>query len=210
MFYESAEGGAGVLHRLVNEPTALAAVARAALDLCHYDPDTGIERPDAFRGERCEAACYNCLMSYRNQLDHQLLDRALALPLLRSLAGATVASGPAERGRAEHLEQLLRLAESGLEREWLAFIDAGRFRLPSRAGVLLEEAHSRPDFVYDDEMAEVYVDGSHHDYPERHRRDGASSAAVRDLGYTVIRFGHADDWAKIVHTYKWVFGEGDR
>jgi hypothetical protein len=208
MFYESAEGGAGVLHRLVQEPTALADVARAALELCHYDPDTGLERPDVFRGERCEAACYDCLMSYRNQLDHQLLDRALVLPLLRRLAEAAVTSAPGELGREAHGEQLDRLAESGLEREWLAFIEAGGFRQPSRAGVLVGEARSRPDFVYDDEMAVVYIDGSHHDYPERQRRDEAANVSVRDLGYTVIRFGHADDWAKIIDTYRWVFGEG--
>ncbi len=41
---EAAEGGAGVLSRLVEEPDALARVARRALEIIHYDPDTG-DRP---------------------------------------------------------------------------------------------------------------------------------------------------------------------
>src|SRR5690606_20239452 len=75
---ESAEGGAGVLRQLVSSPGALAEVAREALRICHFDPETGEDlggRPGA--KEPCEAACYDCLMSYYNQMDHRLLDRKL-------------------------------------------------------------------------------------------------------------------------------------
>ena len=81
LFYEAAEGGAGVLNRIAGEPETLAAVARVALSIMHFDvlepaplpSDTG-DLSDV-QGTSCVAACYRCLMSYYNQPDHELLDR---------------------------------------------------------------------------------------------------------------------------------------
>jgi hypothetical protein len=76
LFYESAEGGAGVLRRLLESPQAFAEVAQEALRLCHFDPTTGEDLRRAPNAkEDCEAACYDCLMSYFNKSDHRRLDR---------------------------------------------------------------------------------------------------------------------------------------
>ena len=78
LFYEAAEGGAGVLRRLLDDPAAMSRVARRALEVCHYDPETAEDREKSSgREDHCEAACYDCLMSYGNQLDHEILDRQL-------------------------------------------------------------------------------------------------------------------------------------
>ena len=83
LLYESAEGGAGVLRQLVDDPPAFSRVAREALQLCHFDPDTGADRRRAPSSrEDCEAACYDCLMSYSNQREHDLLDRQKIRELL--------------------------------------------------------------------------------------------------------------------------------
>lgn len=73
LFYEAAEGGAGVLNRLVADQDAMARIARHALRIMHFDlSDEGIEnRSDA----RCVAGCYRCLLSYFNQPDHEQIDR---------------------------------------------------------------------------------------------------------------------------------------
>ncbi|MGH9388041.1 MAG: Zn-binding domain-containing protein, partial [Vicinamibacteria bacterium] len=67
LFYESSEGGAGVLKRLTADSRALAEVARKALELCHFDPEAGqdVRKPEG-SSDPCEAACYFCLMSYGN------------------------------------------------------------------------------------------------------------------------------------------------
>jgi hypothetical protein len=44
LLYESAEGGAGVLRRLLDDPDAFGQIGRTALEVCHFDPDTGEDR----------------------------------------------------------------------------------------------------------------------------------------------------------------------
>jgi hypothetical protein len=80
--------------------------------------------------------------------------------------------------------------------------------LPDRAQVYFEAAGAKPDFVYDDACAVVFIDGPHHDPADRQERDRQIDAAFRDLGYKPLRFGHRDDWAQLVDTYRSVFGEG--
>jgi very-short-patch-repair endonuclease len=209
LIYESAEGGAGVLRRLVEDAHALGGVAREALRICHYDPETGADLRRAPRArEDCEAACYDCLMSYTNQPDHSLLDRRAILPILRELTEAHVASAPVAAPRSDHLERLIRLAASDLERDWLRFLETRDRRLPTGAQELIARAETRPDFVYADQHTVIYIDGPVHEYPERHRRDVELSERLEDLGFTVIRFGRPDDWAATIDCYPNIFGAG--
>jgi hypothetical protein len=100
-----------------------------------------------------------------------------------------------------------RQAGSSLEKKWLAFIEDHGYRLPSHAQRLFAEAGTRPDFFYGDGYeAAIYIDGPHHDDPERRARDAAKVEAMEDLGYVVIRFGHTQDWEEIVRNYPYVFG----
>lgn len=93
LLYEAAEGGAGVLTRLVSDPESIAAVAREALKIMHFEldvnnlPDDAKELVDE-NGTDCVAGCYKCLMSYFNQMDHELIDRRdiLAKSVLLKLA----------------------------------------------------------------------------------------------------------------------------
>src|SRR5690606_30330865 len=83
LFYESAEGGAGVLTRLATEPDALARVASDALSIMHFQrPASGVWELDSLEHALdadghpvCEAGCYKCLLSYYNQPDHLNIDR---------------------------------------------------------------------------------------------------------------------------------------
>ncbi|MGA2261930.1 MAG: DUF559 domain-containing protein, partial [Acidobacteriota bacterium] len=156
--------------------------------------------------EDCEAACYDCLMSYVNQLDHALLDRHAAKELLMALSTASVEASPAEAPRAAHLEQLERKADSGLERDWLDHLERNQLRLPSDGQVYIEACRTRPDFVYGQFQIVVYIDGPHHEYPERHSRDQAQTDALEDLGYTVIRFAAKEDWDAKIAQYPHIFG----
>ena len=67
-----------MLTRLANDPSAIARIARKALEVCHYTSKSGdwtgfsdLENQD----DECEAGCYRCLLSYYNQPDHPQIDR---------------------------------------------------------------------------------------------------------------------------------------
>ena len=79
--FEATEGGAGVLGRLVREPHAFREVARTALEVMHYENvAAAVDQQDANLLTKndetgCIKGCYRCLLSYYNQMDHELIDR---------------------------------------------------------------------------------------------------------------------------------------
>ena len=210
LFYESSEGGAGVLQRLQSEAGALRRVARRALEICHFDPDTGADLKHAPRTkEECSTACYDCLMTYANQPDHLRLNRHSIRDLLLDLAKADVSPSPSDAPRSAHLQSLLERCESGLEKEWLLFLEARNLTLPSHGQHVpsaIDGCFTRPDFVYGPHSTVVYVDGPHHEFPTRQARDREQSSCVEDCGWSVIRFGAKDDWEAIVRRFPSVFG----
>ena len=208
LFYEAAEGGAGVLRQLVEDPSAWKRIARKALALCHFDPNTGADLGKAEHAEeRCQAACYDCMLSYFNQTDHESLDRYVLKDLLQQIMTGTMEPSPVEISRGEHLAELKRLCDSSLERQFLDFLNQHSLRLPERAQYYYEQFGTRPDFSYTGENpAFIYVDGPPHDYPDRQARDTAQTAALTAEGITVIRFHHAEDRISVVSRFPSVFG----
>lgn len=202
LFYEAAEGGAGVLRQLVDDPGAIPALARRALEICHFDPDT----LDDLKADTCGKACYECLLDYGNQPDHMLLDRHAIRNFLAVLArsGARPAGGPGSR--TDRLAALRQACDSKLELRWLDRLDALGLRLPSDAQLLIEACSTRPDFFYRDYNAAIYIDGPPHDGEDRRRDDDAITERLMDAGYAVLRFHHGADWDRIFGRHPDIFG----
>ena len=209
LLYEAAEGGAGVLRQLFGDSNAMAQVARKALELTHFDPDTGADQHRAPHAkEDCDTACYDCLMSYYNQPDHELLDRHLVRDFLLDLSRSQVRAAGGGLSRVEHLNALLRQCDSDLEREWLRFLEAQNLRLPDAAQPLIADCKTRPDFLYQDAYAAIYIDGPKHDLPDIHQRDETITACLEDAGYTVIRFGYdRRKWEDVLDAHDYLFGK---
>ena len=207
LLYEASEGGAGVLRQLLDDAHAVRAVAREALRICHFDPQSGDDkrRPEGAK-EDCEAACYDCLMSYTNQLDHKLLDRMLLPEFLMQLATATVQASPVAAPRDDHIAQLKARCDSDFERAWLDFLEIHNLHLPDVAQRYIEEAHTRPDFLYTSQGVAIFIDGIHHKYEDIQAHDRQVTALLENAGYTVIRFGFQDSWPEIVQRNAWLFG----
>jgi very-short-patch-repair endonuclease len=208
LLFESAEGGAGVLRRMVKEPDALARVARAALELCHYDPDSGDDRAHAPGAkEACEAACYDCLLSYGNQREQRLLDRKRIGDLHVTLRDAEVEPATLADTPADHLARLLAQAGSELERRWLRSLHDHGHVLPTSAQRLIAGVYARPDFAYGAEVV-IFIDGPVHQYPNIAERDVTIRSALEEGGYLVIAFSQDEStWPDIIARYPAVFGQ---
>ncbi len=205
--HESAEGGAGVLRRLADEADGLKRAATRALELCHFDPETGEDRRKApHAAEDCVAACYDCLLNYSNQRIHERLDRHIIKDYLLALASGSVAVSPVEETRKEHLAALLARCETTLERSWLELLEQRGHALPSHAQMLIDECRARPDFLYRKDRVAIYIDGPVHEWPGRKARDAAQRDALEDRGYTVLRFSDAEQWSPILDHYSNIFG----
>ena len=209
LFYESAEGGAGVLQRVITDTKALQSVARAALDVIHCRPD-GVDKKDTLSQE-CEAGCYRCLLSYYNQPDHPLIDRKdpEVISLLVRLSGATLEIGTQGRTSESQWNELYRMAESTLEKAWLDALKENGFFLPDKAQLYLEEFKTRPDFYYERTQSVIYVDGPHHESPHRAMADSVLTQTLENAGFTVIRFPKERNvWEGVFKRFPDVFGSG--
>lgn len=208
LFYEAAEGGAGILRKLVQDPVAISEIAVTALEICHFDPESGVDHKRALlSNEDCEAACYDCLMSYYNQRDHRLLDRQLIRDLLMEYRDSRLKASPTAITRDEHYQRLRRLCQSDLEEKWLDYLQENGYRLPTKAQLLIEDCSTRPDFIYEDDFVVIYIDGYHHLDEERQKRDTAQQSCLEDMGYTVLRFGLFDDWPALIEDNQYLFGK---
>lgn len=70
VLYDSVPGGAGHAHRVADLLPQLFSAARRRVEECDCGEET---------------SCYGCLRSYRNQRDHELLERRLALTVLTAM-----------------------------------------------------------------------------------------------------------------------------
>ena len=202
LIWEAAEGGLGVLRRLVDEPDAMAQIARAALERCHFDPDTLSDtNPD------CNFACYDCLLSYYNQRDHHRMNRHLVRDLLAQLSTSSTFSAGGGRSPEEHYRWLRSLTDSRseLERRFIDHLYRTGRRLPDEAQMKLQDYNCIPDFFYEPNVC-VFCDGSVHDDPEQRRKDRLVRSELRDLGYRVIVIRYDEDLEGQISQYPDVFG----
>jgi len=207
LLYESAEGGAGVLRQLLDDTQAMRRIAATALALCHFDPQ-GVDLRRAERAkEDCEAACYDCLMSYYNQMDHRLLDRHLVRDILLDLAESTLSASPTAVSATDHLAELKKYCDSDLERDWLDFLEQHNLHLPDTAQKFIEACHTKPDFWYADSYTAVFIDGPDHDHADIQAKDAQIDDCLGlNLGVTAVRFHYLADWQAIAAQYPTVFG----
>ena len=215
LLYEAAEGGAGVLTRLVYDPDTIRRVAKKALEICHYTSKSGhwtgyddLKNQDT----ECEAGCYRCLLSYYNQPEHVQIDRQdkhMLEILCRLTRAEHKQSGNLAKAPRTTFAQLMNASSSSLEKKWLDFLKVNGYHLPDRAQPYLNDFNTRLDFAYTDHQTLIYIDGPHHEGKSQSALDDVITGRLEDAGFTVIRFNTDQGlWRRITSDYAWVFGTG--
>ncbi len=203
LFYEAAEGGAGVLTRLANHRDDLALVASNALQLIHYRaPQSGVwtlddlpslEQTDELGNHQCEAGCYQCLLSYFNQPDHEHINRrnADALKLLVALANAQVqpvANSPATVAATTSEDELLDV--------WLSALRQVGARQPDAVNVPVNNGAAIAAAQYKASRALVFLSTV----------DEQTASVLQDKGWQVLDFSDASHWPQQFAAHADVFG----
>ncbi len=211
LIFEDAEGGLGVLENLVTDPQAIAVVAEAALDVCHFNLAGDDLRPADDIENGCARACYDCLMSYANQRDHLILNRHLLLAPLQALRQAASLRRSSERDYTQQYEWLREQTDpaSELERRFLDFLFRHQLRLPTYAQYRMSDFSVQADFIYRDGngVTCVFCDGSAHDDPRVKERDNVIRERLRNAGFAVIVIRYDRPFGEQVSQYQDVFGK---
>ena len=187
LFWESSEGGAGVLSQILEDGASMEKIAQEALDICHF-----VEPKDS-----CAQACYQCLLSYSNQFDHPHLNRHLIHDFLVQLQSSVINIELNTTSREAQYQKLWEQTDpnSSFEREVLKEIYQRGIKLPDSAQELIPDANCQPDFLYKKYRVAIFCDGSVHDSPEQQQRDRVKRENLEwNYGYQVVQLYYAQDW----------------
>jgi hypothetical protein len=190
LLWEAAEGGIGIWERLMNASTGFAEIARKALVVCHFDPVTGEDKQDST--QPCGPGCYDCLLSFSNQLEHRQIDRRLIRDFLLSITKSDLETEKAGRTREEQYAWLLERTDpaSSLERDFLKVLFDQGLALPDLAQHRpTPDVLTQTDFYYERDGAPgvcVFVDGPHHDFADRAEADRVVREQLKHRGFRVI------------------------
>ena len=183
VIYETTEGGAGILDSLLGT-YKFRKVIRDAQSVLHGDDPAD---------EGCERACYECLLSFYNQLDHEYLDRTIVESWLDSMEEVSLSERdlPPSSFDREHMEDLLLNTESNFEADVLIAIRDNGFDLPDEAQKTIYddgEPVASADFYYDrsGRSVVIFVDGPDHEKDYVSDDDEQKRARLRRMGYRII------------------------
>ncbi|MHA1684752.1 MAG: DEAD/DEAH box helicase [Promethearchaeota archaeon] len=195
--FETEDGGTGVLKSLLNPDLtrfdSFVANLKQILHVKSLDPYE--ETADA-----CIEACYNCLLTFRNQRYHQFINRKLVIPLLKTFKSCEITRSTSEEPLDDEkkLEFLKSKCDSELEKMVLDEIVRQKLPLPDKAQEIFFEGDipiAKADFYYDKGSYGVYVfvDGPPHIYKNVKKSDKGKRSIIEDkYGNPVVNLDFVD------------------
>lgn len=205
MFYEAAEGGAGVLTRIASDPASLKQVASNALKLLHHNPPSeswrledlpSLEQTNALGNHICEAGCYQCLLSYFNQPDHENINRRNtdALKLLVALANAEVTP------RQDAPPAPTDTKGDDLFGQWLQALNDAGLKHPDATMQAVNNGAAVAAGQYKAARALVFLEAI----------DAETTTLLIDKGWQVLDFSSSAQWQAKFAAHPEVFGTNEQ
>ena len=152
-----------------------------------------LEQTDALGNHQCEAGCYQCLLSYFNQPDHEHINRrnADALKLLVALANAQVqpvTSSPATVVSTTSVDEPLDV--------WLSALRQTGAIQPDAVNVSVNNGAATAAAQYKASRALVFLSAV----------DDQTTSVLQDKGWQVLDFSDASRWPQQFAAHADVFG----
>ncbi len=175
LLYDPMPGGSGLLDQMLGRWPEIITAARNLLANCPL---------------ACEAACYCCLKTFRNQSHHEALDRHKALEYLQALDHTPQSYrdiGPQFEEESAGQGTPSNTAEARLERILLDHhfpVGKARRRITASAGL-----STVPDWLHEPSKTAVYLDGMSrnlHGDPKTAQRDQLIRQMLELDGYKVV------------------------
>jgi len=190
VIYEVEEGGLGILNALIKNKLLLKALIDKAIEVIHIDPETHTETDDA-----CTKACYNCLLHFWNQREHNIIDRNQIIDTLKLLQTADAEVDLKD----DQYSLLISQCQSDFERNVLSELRNKGYRLPDEAQKIINEGDeiiTVADFFYKPNIT-VFVDGPDHEKDYVEHGDQRKRKRIKGLGYRVIEIVSMNDIGKL-------------
>lgn len=189
--FETEEGGSGVLKSLL-DPT----ITRFDKFIENLIRIVHIETLDPYKETKdaCVKACYNCILSFRNQFEHKFLDRKLVLPLIKNLSNCTLSESPEAINSEEKLNKLKDSCDSELEKKVLDEIYKQDLPLPNESQKHFYDDDVPiviADFFYEPATC-VFVDGPPHLPENVQTEDKRKRDFLESRSYIVVALDFKD------------------
>jgi superfamily II DNA/RNA helicase len=189
LVYESAEGSLGILSQIVENPQIFKSVMKEAFEICFMK--NGVEVTE----DELVPASYDDLLSYYNQIHHQVINRNYVRDGLRMLQESTleVLTTKLYDSYEEHYKALeaSRDPNSSTEEKFLKYLFEKGIRLPDVAQPIISDMFVRPDFLYKPNIC-LFCDGTPHDNPVIKEDDRLKRITLKDAGYQVLVWYYKD------------------
>jgi hypothetical protein len=178
VIFETAEGGVGSLNSILQK-NRFEQIISTTLELLHEE--------DNKNSKGCLKACYECLLNFYNQKEHENYDRNIILPFLKRFTEIVIKK-ESNLDNNIILEKLVKKCKSSFEKDILYELAKKNVPLPDESQKIIYDGNvpiAEADFYYNDKNLILLIDGGPHQYDYVSKMDDIKRRKLKNLGYRV-------------------------